>query len=104
MPFAERSGFRNTIRRSGRWWLERTGPSGCFEKCVRTASMCGRSTIQTERSRARWRLDRVAVLPVPWSPRLGIALASRDEVWGTTLDEYEVPYIHRYRVDRTCAP
>ena len=42
--------------------------------------------------------------PVPWSPRLGIALASRDEVWGTTLDEYEVPYIHRYRVDRTCAP
>ena len=40
----------------------------------------------------------------PWSPRLGIVLASRDEVWGTTFDEYDVPYIHRYRVDRTCAP
>ena len=38
----------------------------------------------------------------PWYPRLAIALASRDEVWGTTFDEYEVPYIHRYRVDRTC--
>ena len=39
----------------------------------------------------------------PWSPRLAIGLASRDEVWGTTYDEYDVPYIHRYRVDRTCA-
>ena len=38
----------------------------------------------------------------PWSPRLAIVLASRDEVWGTTYDEYDVPYIHRYRVDRTC--
>ena len=40
----------------------------------------------------------------PWYPHLAIILASRDEVWGTTFDEYEVPYIHRYRVDRTCAP
>ena len=40
----------------------------------------------------------------PWTPRLAIVLASRDEVWGTTFGEYEVPYIHRYRVDRTCAP
>ena len=40
----------------------------------------------------------------PWGPRLAIALASSDEVWGTTFDEYEVPYIHRYRVDRTCGP
>ena len=40
----------------------------------------------------------------PWHPRLGIALASRDDVWGTTLGEYDVPYLHRYRVDRTCAP
>ena len=39
---------------------------------------------------------------VPWFPRLGIAIASRDEVWGTTFDELDVPYIHRYRVDRTC--
>ena len=39
----------------------------------------------------------------PWGPRLAIALASRDEVWGTTYGEFEVPYIHRLRVDRTCA-
>ena len=40
----------------------------------------------------------------PWMPRLGIAIASREEVWGTTRGEYDVPYLHRYRVDRTCAP
>ena len=40
----------------------------------------------------------------PWSPRLAIVLASRDEMWGTTYDDYDVPYIHRYRVDRTCTP
>lgn len=38
----------------------------------------------------------------PWMPRLGIAIASREEVWGTTRGEYNVPYLHRYRVDRTC--
>lgn len=38
----------------------------------------------------------------PWSPRLAIALPSRDEVWGTTYDDHDVPYIHRYRVNRTC--
>ena len=41
---------------------------------------------------------------IPWHPRLAVALASRDEVWGATFDDYDVPYIHRYRVDRTCAP
>ena len=41
---------------------------------------------------------------VPWDPRLAVALASRDEVWGATYDDYGIPYIHRYRVDRTCAP
>ncbi len=40
----------------------------------------------------------------PWHPRLAVALVSRNEVWGTTFDEYEVPYIHRYLVDRTCTP
>ncbi len=40
----------------------------------------------------------------PWHPRLAIVLASRDEVWGTTFAEYDVSYLHRYRVDRTCAP
>ncbi|MXY31831.1 MAG: hypothetical protein F4179_01830 [Gammaproteobacteria bacterium] len=39
----------------------------------------------------------------PWHPRLAIVLASRDEVWGTTFDEHDVSYLHRYRVDRTCA-
>ena len=41
---------------------------------------------------------------VPWDPRLAVALASRDEVWGATYDDLGVPYIHRYLVDRTCAP
>lgn len=40
----------------------------------------------------------------PWHPRLSVARASRDEVWATTRGEYDVPYLHRYRVDRTCAP
>ena len=40
----------------------------------------------------------------PWYPRLAILLASRDEVWGATRGEYDEPYLHRYRVDRTCAP
>ena len=39
----------------------------------------------------------------PWGSRLDIVIASRDEVWATTFDEFSVPYIHRYRVDRTCA-
>lgn len=39
----------------------------------------------------------------PWHPRLAIALASRDDIWGATFDEYDVPYLHRYLVDRTCA-
>lgn len=40
---------------------------------------------------------------VPWDPRLAVALANRDEVWGATYDDYGIPYIHRYLVDRTCA-
>ncbi len=48
-------------------------------------------------------IDQGRTPAVPWFPGLGIALASRDEIWGTTFDELEVPYIHRYRVDRTCA-
>ena len=41
---------------------------------------------------------------VPWDPRLAVALANRDEVWGATYDDHGVPYIHRYLVDRTCTP
>ena len=40
--------------------------------------------------------------PVPWLPRLKIFQASRDEVWGMTTDDFDVPYIHRYRVRRGC--
>lgn len=40
---------------------------------------------------------------VPWDPRLAVAIASRDEVWGATFGDYDIPYIHRYLVDRTCA-
>jgi len=38
----------------------------------------------------------------PWYPRLALLLVSRDEVWGATRGEYDEPYLHRYRVDRTC--
>lgn len=41
---------------------------------------------------------------VPWDPRFAVALAGRDEVWGATYDDFGVPYIHRYVVDRTCGP
>lgn len=41
---------------------------------------------------------------VPWDPRLAVSVASRDEVWGATYGEFDIPYIHRYLVDRTCAP
>ena len=41
---------------------------------------------------------------VPWDPRLAVALASRDEIWGATSDDFGIKYIHRYLVDRTCAP
>lgn len=37
-----------------------------------------------------------------WDPRLRILRASRTEVWATTLGEFDVPYVHRYRVDRSC--
>ena len=39
---------------------------------------------------------------IPWQPWLAILSASRTEVWATTTDDLEVPYIHRYRVDRDC--
>ena len=45
-----------------------------------------------------------AVPWAPWAPRLAVALASRDELWGATYDDLDVPYIHRYLVDRKCVP
>lgn len=38
----------------------------------------------------------------PWGPRLNLHRASRDEVWGVSIDDLEVPYIHRYNVNRSC--
>lgn len=40
----------------------------------------------------------------PWISRVQILQASVEEVWATSTDEFEVPYIHRYRVDRGCGP
>lgn len=40
---------------------------------------------------------------VPWAPRLTVLHANRNEVWGTTLDDLDVPYIHRYRVVDPCS-
>lgn len=39
---------------------------------------------------------------VPWEPRLNVFHATRRAVWGTTIEEFDVSYVHRYRVDRDC--
>jgi len=39
---------------------------------------------------------------IPWRPRIRLLRATREEVWGTSLGEYDVPYVHRYRVVDTC--
>ena len=38
----------------------------------------------------------------PWAPNLRLLRATRDEVWGRTMGDLDVPYIHRYGVDRSC--
>jgi hypothetical protein len=40
---------------------------------------------------------------LPWLPRLRVLRASRDNVWGVTADDFDVPYIHRFRVVRSCS-
>ena len=42
------------------------------------------------------------LLPGLRSSRLQVFRASRSEVWGQTLDELDVAYVHRYRVRRSC--
>ncbi|WP_419950246.1 hypothetical protein [Candidatus Palauibacter sp.] len=37
-----------------------------------------------------------------WDPRLRILRVRRTEAWATTSGEFDVPYVHRYRVDRAC--
>ena len=37
-----------------------------------------------------------------WDPRLRILRVGRTEVWATKLGEFDVPYVHRYRVNRSC--
>lgn len=39
----------------------------------------------------------------PWISSHRILQASLDEVWATSTDDLEVPYIHRYQVDRGCS-
>ena len=39
---------------------------------------------------------------LPWHPRLKVFRATRQEVWGTTMDELDVTYIHRYAVEKGC--
>jgi hypothetical protein len=39
---------------------------------------------------------------IPWAPRLHVLRASRNELWGTTVDDLGVTYLHRYQVRRTC--
>ena len=39
---------------------------------------------------------------LPWGPRMRILRATTEEVWATTLGEYDVPLVHRYQVIRGC--
>jgi hypothetical protein len=38
----------------------------------------------------------------PWGPRVEVLRATREEMWGATLDDLDVPTIHRYRIRRAC--
>ena len=40
--------------------------------------------------------------PYPWAQRLDVVQASRTELWGVTLGEFDEPYLHRYRVVSAC--
>ncbi|NNF11851.1 MAG: hypothetical protein HKN72_01420 [Gemmatimonadetes bacterium] len=66
--------------RVDRW--EVYGPGGALEGSIR---------ITTGRSHGE-----------PWAPHLNILWADREQVWGTTVDELDVPYIHRFEIDRGC--
>ena len=37
-----------------------------------------------------------------WDPRLHIFRASRTQVWGMTIGEFDIPYVHSYTVVRRC--
>ena len=37
-----------------------------------------------------------------WNPRLQILQASRDQVWGMTVGEFDIPYVHRFTIERGC--
>lgn len=39
---------------------------------------------------------------IPWYPRLDILRASRNEIWAQTIDEFEIPYLHRFAVNSAC--
>jgi hypothetical protein len=48
------------------------------------------------------RIDSGRSGPFPWGPRLQIFQATRDEVWGVSVDQFDVPYVHHYQIDKTC--
>jgi YD repeat-containing protein len=39
---------------------------------------------------------------LPWSPHVRVMRATKAELWGMTIDDLDVPTIHRQRVVRTC--
>lgn len=39
---------------------------------------------------------------LPWAPRLRLLDASRERIWATSLDELDVPYIHRFEISDAC--
>lgn len=66
-------------------------PADRWEVYDATGSLVGRWS--DEGGRARY---------TPWLPRLNLLSASAEEVWATTMDGLDVPYLHRFRVDRGC--
>ncbi len=39
---------------------------------------------------------------IPWSSRVKLLHAGLDDVWGVTIDDFDVPYLHRFQVHRDC--
>ena len=40
---------------------------------------------------------------LPWAPRVRVLHTTRDVIWGVTIDELDVAYVHRFSIDRACS-
>lgn len=62
-----------------------------WEVYARSGELVGVVEVTTGRSHVR-----------PWAPRLRIHQASRARVWATSIDEFDVSYVHRFDVKPGC--